>query len=219
VVALVVALLALSALAAAWKWTDLAEWAHPDAIAVHLEPLRERWYGLPVVVLVFVVAELLLFPVVVLVFVCGVAFGPILGPIYALTGSIASAVPPFLIGRKLGRERVERIGGKLVRKMLGALDRRGVVAIFLVRKIPAPFTIVNLVCGASPVSLRDFLLGTTLGMGVGVVMLTVLGAQVKELWRDPRPLAILGAIALLLAPLSLAIWVQRYVNRRAERAR
>src|SRR5690348_12802735 len=48
-----VVLLLLVALAAAWKWTDLAEWADPDAITGRLEPLRARWYGLPIVVLVF----------------------------------------------------------------------------------------------------------------------------------------------------------------------
>src|SRR5205085_12171953 len=56
------AILVLAALAAAWKWTDLAAWADPEAITDRLEPLRAHWYGLPIVVLVFVVAELLLFP-------------------------------------------------------------------------------------------------------------------------------------------------------------
>lgn len=211
-------LLGLVALAAAWKWTDLAEWAHPDAITEYFEPLRSRWYGLPVVVLVFVVAELFLFPVLVLVFVCGVAFGPWLGSVYALAGSLASAVPPFLLGRKLGRERLERLGGDLVKRIADSLDRRGVIAVFLVRKVPAPYSIANLICGASPVSLRDFLLGTLLGMGTGVILLTVLGAGIVDLLRDPRPMAILGAIALLMAPLALALGVQRWFNRRAERA-
>jgi phospholipase D1/2 len=82
---------ALGVLAAAWKWTPLSTWADPDRISALLEPLRTHWYGFPVVVAVFVVAELFVFPVMVLVFVCGVAFGPVLGPIYALAGSLASA--------------------------------------------------------------------------------------------------------------------------------
>jgi phospholipase D1/2 len=207
--------LLVSLLAAAWKWTDLAEWADPDRISGMLEPLKTHWYGLPVVVAMFVLAELLVFPVLVLVFVCGIAFGPVLGPVYALAGSVASALPPFFLGRKLGRARVERMGGPLVKRISAALDRRGVVAIFLVRKIPAPFTLVNLVCGASPISLRDFLLGTFLGMGTGVVLLTILGAQLIDLVRDPRPLQLLGAIAVLFAPLVLALAAQRFINRKS----
>jgi len=211
----VIAIIAvLGALAAAWKWTDLAEWAHPDFVAGHLEPLRSRWYGLPVVVVVFVLAELVLFPVLILVFVCGVVFGPWLGPVYALTGALASALPPFFLGRHLGRERVERMGGALVKRITASLERRGVIAIFMLRKVPAPFTLANLVCGASGVSLRDFVLGTLLGMGTGVLLLTVLGAQLMELVRDPRPGAIAGAVALLFAPLLVALVVQRMVNRR-----
>jgi phospholipase D1/2 len=216
---IVVAVLAvLGALAAAWRWTDLAEWADPDRIAAYFEPLRTRWYALPLVVLVFVLAELVLFPVLVLVFVCGVAFGPWLGPLYALIGALASALPPFWLGRKLGRERLERWGGEPVRRIERALERRGVVAIFLVRKIPAPFTLVNLVCGASPVATSDFVMGTLLGMGTGVLLLTVVGAQLIEVLHDPRPLVIAGAVALLFAPLVLALVIQRAVNRRAERA-
>src|SRR5689334_22904621 len=94
--------LVLALLAAAWKWTDLSEWADPDRIGELLEPLKTHWYGFPAVVVVFVVAELFVFPVLVLVFVCGVAFGPVLGPIYALAGSLASALPPFFLGRRLG---------------------------------------------------------------------------------------------------------------------
>ncbi|HUR27684.1 MAG TPA: VTT domain-containing protein [Planctomycetota bacterium] len=205
---------ALGLLAAAWKWTGLAAWADPNRMSALFEPLATHWYGIFVVVAVFVVAELFVFPVMVLVFVCGIAFGPVLGPIYALAGSLASAIPPFLLGRKLGRARVERMGGSLVRKVASALEKRGVIAIFLVRKVPAPYTLVNLVCGASPVTMRDFLIGTLLGMGTGVLLLTVLGSQILDLLRDPRPLPILGAIALLLAPLLLAVGTQRKFDRK-----
>lgn len=204
----------LALLAAAWKWTDLAEWADPDHVASYFEPLRNSWYGLPVVVAVFVVAEMVLFPVLVLVVVCGIAFGPVLGPIYALTGSLASAVPPFLLGRKLGRKRVEQLGGKLVERISKTLDERGIIAIFLVRKVPAPYTLVNLVCGASPVSLRDFLVGTLLGMGTGVLLLTVLGARLLDLIHDPSWGGILGAVGLLFAPLVLALIAQRWIGQK-----
>lgn len=208
----------LLALAAAWKWTSLAEWADPDRITDLFEPLRSRWYGILVVVAVFVVAEMLLFPVLVLVLVCGLAFGPVLGPIYALAGSMASALPPFFLGRKLGRARVERIGGRLAKRVADSLERRGVIAVFLVRKIPAPYSLANLVCGASPVSLRDFLIGTLLGMGTGVLLLTVVGAKIPDLLRDPTLGAIAATVALLFAPALVALVIQRSLNRRAERA-
>jgi len=211
--------LLLLLLAALWKWTGLRAWADPERLADMIEPYRRSWWALPVVVLVFVVAELLLFPVLVLIFVCGLAFGPWLGAIYALIGSVASALVPFFIGRRLGRRRLESWGGSLVRKMTKVLERRGVVAVFLVRKVPAPFTLVNLVCGAAPVTARDFVVGTILGMGTGILLITVLGAQIVEIARDPEPGRIALAIGLLGIPLVLALIVQRVVNRRAEARR
>jgi uncharacterized membrane protein YdjX (TVP38/TMEM64 family) len=213
----VAAVLVFIALAgAAWQWTDLREWADPERLADRLEPYRKNWLAFPATILVFVVAELFLFPVLVLVFVCGLVFGPWWGTLYALTGSVASAIVPFLIGRRIGREKLEQVGGTLVRKMEKVLDKRGIIAVFLVRKIPAPFTLVNLVCGASPLSLRDFVLGTLLGMGTGVILITVVCAHLIDIVRDPELGEIALALFLLAIPIGVALILQRVLNRRVE---
>jgi phospholipase D1/2 len=209
-----VVVVALLLAGAAWKWTGLREWADPDRLVSTFEPYRTSWLAFPALILIFVVAELFLFPVLVLLFATGVVFGPWLGTLYGLTGALASAIPPFLIGRRVGRERLERFGGAVMRKIAKVLDRRGLIAVFLVRKIPAPYSLVNLACGASPVSMRDFLLGTLLGMGTGVVLITVVGSQIADILRDPEPGQIALAVVLLLIPVTIAIFLQRWFNRR-----
>jgi uncharacterized membrane protein YdjX (TVP38/TMEM64 family) len=206
-------------LAAAWRWTGLRELLDVDALARAVEPWRTKWFALPMTALVFVVAELLVFPVLVLVFVCGVVYGPWLGALHALVGAIAGALIPFAIGRRLGHDAVARRGGGLAQRIDKILARKGVIAVFLVRKIPAPYTLVNIVCGASSVSWLEFVIGTLLGMGTGVILITVLGGQLFELARGAEPLHIGLAIALLLAPLVLALAAQKLFNRyrRAER--
>ena len=216
-VRIAVVLLAAAAAAAAWKWTPLRELVDPDRLCAELEPYRRSWFALPLVVAVFVIAELVMFPVLVLIFVCGVVFGPWLGPLYALTGAVASALPPFWIGRRLGRERLEAWGGERVRRLAWMLERRGIIAVFLVRKIPAPYSLVNLICGACALSLRDFVLGTVLGMVTGVVLLTVLGGELLELLADPDPVRVTFAILLLAATIAVALVVQRVVNRTVRR--
>jgi phospholipase D1/2 len=206
-------------LAAAWRWTALGEWLDVDALARAVEPWRTSWFALPLTVVVFVIAELLVFPVLLLVFACGIVFGPWLGAVHALVGSLASALIPFAIGRRLGRDAVASRGGKLALHIERILERKGVIAVFLVRKIPAPYTLVNIVCGASSVSWLEFVVGTFLGMGTGVILITVLGGQLFELARGADPVHIGLAIAMLLAPLALALAAQRLFNRyrRAER--
>jgi phospholipase D1/2 len=216
-VRIAVVLLAAAAAASAWKWTPLRELVDPGQLSAQLEPYRTSWFALPLVVAVFVLAELVMFPVLVLIFVCGVVFGPWLGPLYALTGAVASALPPFWLGRRLGRERLEAWGGERVRRLAWMLERRGVIAVFLVRKIPAPYSLVNLICGACALSLRDFVLGTVLGMVTGVVLLTVLGGELLELLADPDPVRVTFAILLLAATITIALLVQRVVNRTVRR--
>jgi uncharacterized membrane protein YdjX (TVP38/TMEM64 family) len=211
-----VILAVIALLGAAWKWTSLSEWANPERLARLFEPYRTNWLAFPASIVVFVVAELCLFPVTVLIFVCGLAFGPWLGTLYALCGSLASAVVPFLIGRRLGRARLERMGGSMVLKLEKVLDKRGLVAVFLVRKIPAPYTLVNLVCGASPLSLRDFVLGTILGMGTGIVLITVISGQLMDMLRHPEMKQVLIGLVLLFVPVVFAILLQKRLNRRLE---
>jgi uncharacterized membrane protein YdjX (TVP38/TMEM64 family) len=116
----------------------------------------------------------------------------------------------------LGRKRLEHLGGGVVRKLERVLDKRGLVAVFLVRKIPAPYTLVNLVCGASPLSLRDFVLGTILGMGTGIVLITVISGQLMDMLRHPDPGQIAIGLLLLFVPVVFAILLQNRLNRRLE---
>jgi uncharacterized membrane protein YdjX (TVP38/TMEM64 family) len=176
-------------------------------VAAWLEPFRHAWYALPLVMLAFVILAVV--PVVLLITATGLAFGPILGPIYAMAGCLTSASVGFAVGRWMGRRRVERLGGKRVAQISRALQRNGTLAVFLVRKVPAPFTLSNIVVGASSVAYRDFILGTVLGMGAFVVALAGFGYHLTQALRDPSPQALLGAALFVGVPLTLAWFINR----------
>ena len=197
---------------AAWNWSPLAGMT-PDELSAWAEPHRHAWYALPIVMLAFI--ALGLFPVLLLITATGIAFGPVLGPIYAMAGCLASASTGFAIGRGLGMRRVERLGGDRIAGVTRALHRNGTLAVFFVRKVPAPFTLVNIVIGASSVRYVDFLLGTLLGMGVLVVALAGFGYQLIQALRDPSPATLAGAALFVGVPLTLA-W---FINRTLRRAR
>ena len=187
-----------------WQLQDVSAW---------LEPYRDAWYALPFVMLVFI--ALAMVPVVLLIAATGVVFGPILGPLYAMAGCLSSGSVGFAIGRWMGRRRVERLGGERVARVSRALQRNGILAVFLVRKVPAPFTLSNIVVGASSVAYRDFIIGTLLGMGALVVALAGFGYQLTQAVRDPSPATLLGAVLIVSVPLTLA-W---FINRTLRRAR
>jgi phospholipase D1/2 len=209
---LMVALLICGICIAAWKWIPLGVMS-PDEVSAWVAPHRHAWYALPMVMLAFI--GLGLFPVLLLITATGIAFGPVLGPIYAMAGCLASASMGFAVGRWLGVRRVERLGGKRIIRGTRALNRNGTLAVFVVRKVPAPFTLVNIVIGASTVRYVDFILGTLLGMGALVIGLAGFGSQLMQALRNPSP-ATLSATALFVGvPLTLA-W---FINRALRHAR
>ena len=209
---LVAALLICALCIAAWQWIPLAA-VNPDEVSAWVEPHRHAWYALPMVMLAFI--ALGLFPVLLLITATGIAFGPVLGPIYAMAGCLASASMGFAIGRWLGMPRVERLGGERITAVARALNRNGTLAVFFVRKVPAPFTLVNIVIGASTVRYADFILGTLLGMGAIVIALAGFGYQLTQALRDPSPATLSAAALFVGIPLTLA-W---FINRTLRRAR
>ena len=108
---------------------------------------------------------------------------------------------------------MRRLGGERILRVTRALKRNGTLAVFLVRKVPAPFTLVNIVVGASTVRFRDFIVGTVLGMGAFVVALAGFGYQLTKALRDPSPGTLIGAALFVGVPLTLALLINRALRR------
>ena len=209
-----VVLVVVAGLIAACEWTPIGATVNLRQVSDWFAPHRYAWYALPVVVCAYVALGLALVPVLLLVAATGIAFGPWLGPIYAMAGCMASASTGFAIGRRVGFKRIERIGGPRVTRIGRALERNGTLAIFLLRKVPAPFLLANIVAGASKVRYRDFVAGTLLGMGAFVVALAGFGYQATNAFRNPSPLTVMGAALMIGVPLFLAWFINRQLGRR-----
>jgi len=205
-------LIVCTAVAVVWSLLPTATW-DLDAISAWMAPHRHVWYALPVVVFAFV--ALAPVPVMLLIAATGIAFGPILGPIYAMAGCLASGSVGFGIGRWLGQHRVEQLGGERVVRVTNTLRRNGTLAVFFLRKIPFPFTLANIIVGASTVTYRDFVVGTLLGMTGLVIGLAGFGYQLTMVLRSPSPATILGAILLVSIPLTLAWLINRTLRPRS----
>jgi len=200
-------LLALLALAAAWRWTPLSQWVSLETLAGVAAYFRDSPL-LPVGVLgAYVVGGLIMVPVTVLIGAAAVIFPPYLAVIYAFAGSLLSSMAAYFIGAGFGRQMVRKLAGKRLNHLSKRLSRQGVLTVAIVRNLPvAPFTIVNLVAGASHIKLKDFLLGTALGMLPGIIAITVFADRVAAAVNNPKwsNIAVAAAIAIVLA---LGLWL------------
>jgi phosphatidylserine/phosphatidylglycerophosphate/cardiolipin synthase-like enzyme/uncharacterized membrane protein YdjX (TVP38/TMEM64 family) len=162
----------------------------------------------------FCLATLLFVPINFLIAATGALFGPLLGLLYALAGALLGAGMSFAIGRGLGREWVRRIASRRVNAINKRLEQHGLLAMTVLRLLPvAPFTVVNLVAGASELRARDYMLGSLFGMTPGIVLMTMFGDRLGAWLRDPEIpnlLVVVGvAVAALLLTWLLRLWSKR----------
>lgn len=216
-IAAFVALVAgLVALAAAWRWGPLAGWLDRAALAQAGAAIRDSAAAPLWVLGAYVAASLSAVPLVLLVVATAVLFGPLAALGYALAGGFVGGALGFALGRALGRDVVRDLAGARVNALSRRLARRGLLAVIAVRIVPvAPFTIVNLVAGASHIRLRDFLLGTVLGMVPGTLAVAVFSDRLVAALHAPSP-ATLATLAGVVAVVAAgAVLVRRWLGRRA----
>jgi len=218
IVAITVA--ALAALALAWRYTPLSVWLEPARLIELGDSLRESPLAPLYVVLAFVGGGLVLFPVVVLVGVTAAVFGPLLGGVYALIGATLSGATTFAIGRHLSRQTVRGLAGRRLNDLSRRLGERGLLAIVFARVVPVgPFSVVNIVAGASHIGWRDFLLGTVIGLVPGVTVASIFVDRVAAAIREPGTptFALLAAVGATL--IRLIFMIRRRLGARAEARR
>lgn len=204
-------LAAMGVLAVAWRWTPLGEHVHASAVLSALQTMGRGSMGLVMLLGGYIVGGFLVIPIVLLIVVTIVAFGPLLGAPAAMAGSLVSALLLFMLGRTLGRYRVRRFIGHRVSQVSRRLAERGLWGIFMVRLLPiAPFSMVNLVAGVTPLSLRNFILGTVLGMTPGILVTSLFVDRLENAVREPSPLAF-GVLGMLVAGAWVCVW---YLSRR-----
>jgi phospholipase D1/2 len=203
-------LVVLGLLAALWRFTSLT----PQTVSAWVAPLRTSWYAGPVVIAAFVALGMVMVPVLLMIVASGIAFGPWLGTVYALAGSLTAACVGFGIGRRAGLHRVERVAGSRIRKLTEKLEENGTLAVYVIRKIPMPFFLINVAMGASKISFRDYFVGTVLGMSPIVIALAGFGYQLSQVIEDPTPGKIGIAVAFLAVPLTIAFFVNRALRKR-----
>ncbi|HEY1382232.1 MAG TPA: VTT domain-containing protein, partial [Dongiaceae bacterium] len=181
-------------MATAWSLTPLAEWTNPDLWTGWISSLQGPW-AIVAVVLLFVLAGLVMFPVLVLIAATAAVFGVWPGILYAAAGALASALATYAIGRWLGPRGLRQFFGPRLNLITRSFARRGIPTVTLVRLVPvAPFSLVNLAAGAICIPATDYLLGTALGLAPGLTVMSLMGHEAVDLIREPS----LRGVAILL---------------------
>jgi phospholipase D1/2 len=173
-------------LAALWQVTPLKKFADPQWITHWAQDFGARWWAPIALTAIYVPASLVMFPRPLLTMLGVISFGPVIAFTCAMTGMLLSAYGTYLAGTQFDRRTVRKVAGKKLARIARVLRERGLVAITALRLVPiAPYAVEGIIAGAIRLRLRDFMLGTGIGIFPGVFAATLFGDQLHAALQDP----------------------------------
>jgi phospholipase D1/2 len=212
---IVIAAVAIGALAGAWRFTPLAQYLTPQSLSAFADMLRHSTWAPIALVLTFIPAAFVMFPLPILILLAVLAFGPLAGLSYGMSGAGAATVATYCAGRML---RYETLRAVLGHKLDGARDLfhgHTIVAAFAVSTVPVPpFGVQGIIAGAMRVSFWQYAAGTLLAMLPGAVLAAVFG---REIARGAQEQGALSWPLLALTVIGFALFgyfAKRWASRR-----
>jgi uncharacterized membrane protein YdjX (TVP38/TMEM64 family) len=145
----------------------------------------------------------------------GLLFGALLGAVYTIIIATISALVPFTIARRLGREWVE---SKLKGKRLDEIYEQsggsnGFLFVLLMRLVPViPWEIQNYIAGLSKIPVPTFLIATL----IGIVPITGSLAFLGDSAQDPGSRQFYVAIGINIISILIPVIVM-YIRNRTKR--
>ena len=169
----------------------------------------EQWLGaahgpwaLPVAVGAFAALAFIGVPQFVLIAAAVVAFGPWTGFAYSWIGTLVSSLVGFWLGRTFGGRLLQDLAGDGVAKFMKLIGKNGFLASLVVRLVPsAPFIVVNMAAGVTPMRLRDFAAGTAVGIVPKIALTAFAGNSIVQAMKGG------GNRHIVMLVIAVAIWI------------
>ena len=161
----------------------------------------------------FVAGSLVVTPVTAMIALCGLLFDPWVAVLTATAGMLASTAVNHWIGAHFGNAISARVPATVTRRINKVAAASDAWSLAGLRLIPiAPFTVINLVAGASGVNLRDFLVGSVIGMGPGIVLICLSVDRARAALQGEAvfdPWIVVAIAAAGVAIIGLRAWLQK----------
>jgi uncharacterized membrane protein YdjX (TVP38/TMEM64 family) len=207
--------LGIAALAAAWRYTPLAQFFSPQRIMGFARLAGSTKWAPFAVIAAYIPAAFVMFPRPLLSLFAIVAFGLWTGGLCVVLGVLAAALATYYAGRLLPKHTVRRLAGSKFESFTAMLRDHGVAAIFAANMLPTPpFAVQGIMAGAIRMPLRDYALGTLLSLTPGLIALLVFGHQITTALEDTSKVsyAAIGAavIGLALVVFLATRWLARH---------
>jgi phospholipase D1/2 len=203
-------LAALLGMAAAWRWTPLADQIGIGKITGWAVSLRSNPARPFIILAAYLVGSIISVPITVLILATAFVFGPMMGIVYSFVGCLLGAIVTYAIGYFLGRDFIQKLIGSKWQAIEHKINQTGVLSVAILRAIPiAPFTVINIISGAFQVPIRDYLLGSLIGLAPGIIVTNLFAHQLRNAMRNPGVASFVLLAVLIVISVLGTLWLRR----------
>lgn len=181
--------------------------------------LKDNWYGPLLYILAYFLRPLTFFPGTPFTMLAGFVYGLWWGFLYAMIAGLVSVTIPYSLGRWFSdadhlEKRLQQSDSRIF-KLLDGLRDNPFQTTLTTRFLYLPYDLVNFVAGNLHIRLLPFILATTLGNLINVLIMVDIGAAMAD-FADSE-----FTINPLLLVLLVVIWllsfiITRYFKRKNE---
>jgi len=170
-------------------------------------------------IIIFTLATACFVPGIALMFVGGLIFGPVLGAVYNMLGSIFGIWLTFLLGRYLFESWVVEHAGYRLKVLIQGVTDEGWLYVAFLRLLPVmPFNVLNYAMGLTRVPLIKYVVSSAVFTLPGCIAYTYVGYVGRAAAAGDNQL--LGKIFIamsLLFVLVIVPWLVKYVHDRRQK--
>jgi uncharacterized membrane protein YdjX (TVP38/TMEM64 family) len=172
-------------------------------------------WALPVAVGAFAVLAFIGVPQFVLIASAVVAFGPWTGFAYSWIGTLVSSLVGFWLGRTFGGRLLQDLAGDGVAKFMKLIGKNGFLASLIVRLVPsAPFIVVNMAAGVTPMRLIDFTAGTAVGIIPKIALTAFAGNSIVQALKGGGQRHIVMLVVAVLVWIAAGLVARNWLKKR-----
>lgn len=197
-------------MAAAWRWTPLADQIDIGKVTAWATALRSHPSRVMIILGAYLIGSIISLPITILILATALVFGPMDGIVYSFIGCMIGAGATYAMGYFLGSDFIRKLTGTKWKAVERKINRSGIFAVAAVRAIPiAPFTVINIISGAFQVPVRDYLLGSLLGLAPGIIITNIFAHQLQSAIRNPGLGSFILLAVLVIISILGTIWLRR----------
>ena len=204
-----------------WRYLVDAGYLNEAALLQHTVYIRQFEYSLWSLLgisLLYVVLLAVMFPLTILVVTTGMLFSTEWAMLCATLGALSSSAAGYVVGHWLGRETIEKHGGKTVRRAEQYIQNNSFNSMVLINLLPvAPFTMTNMLAGAFRLDFPRYMLGSAVGIIPGLLIVIAFGGQLGKLMVAGENGLSLSAIVIPISLIFLLVGLLVYLHKRLNR--